>query len=102
MNVIKGCWIDKITLQGHAQYSKKEDIVCSAVSSVTEYTDMLIDSFDEYKVTESRIESGDTEFSTISSDSKVQKIVENYIEFLESLHDEYPANIIVKVQDVWV
>lgn len=86
----------KITITGHAEYAKYgKDIVCSATSSIaiTTVNGILLLNKDSlsYKQSEDGLE-----INVNSYEKTTQILLENMINMLMELEEEYPTNIKVK------
>lgn len=84
-----------IEISGHAGFNDYgKDIVCASVSSII-YTTINACA----KIMDSSLDVEDKENMKIiikTDDEIVNKLIENMMELLNSLHEEYPKNIIVK------
>ena len=84
-----------ITISGHAnsaEYGK--DIVCASVSSIIYTTINALK-----KIQEESIEVEDNTSMTIkilTDDEIVKKLIENMMELLKSIEEDYPKNLYVK------
>lgn len=86
----------KITISGHAKYADYgKDIVCSAASSIATTTINGILSLNKdglsYKVSAKGLE-----ITINSSDKTTQTLIENMINLLKELEEQYPTNVKVK------
>lgn len=86
----------RITISGHAKYADYgKDIVCSAASSIATTTINGILSLNKdslsYEVSDKGLE------ITINGDDKItQTLIENMINLLKELEENYPTNVNVK------
>ena len=86
----------KVIRDGHALYDDfGKDIVCAATSSIVTTTVNAILSLKEDAVNYKYMENSFV-IDNISNDMTTTKLVENMIELLEELENEYPKNIKVK------
>ena len=86
----------KISILGHAMYDDYgKDIVCSAASSIATTTINGILTLNEgslsYQVTKEGLIITD-----IATDETTQKLLENMVNLLKQLEEQYPTNIEVK------
>ncbi len=86
----------KISILGHAMYDDYgKDIVCSAASSITTTSINGILTLNEgslsYQVTKEGLIITD-----IATDDITQKLLENMVNLLKQLEEQYPTNIEVK------
>ena len=86
----------KISILGHAMYDDYgKDIVCSAASSIATTTINGILTLNEeslsYQVTKEGLI-----ISNIATDETTQKLLENMVNLLKQLEEQYPTNIEVK------
>lgn len=85
-----------VKLQGHAMYANRgKDIVCSAASSIVTTTINGILSLNEEGLSYEVTKDGLT-ISNISSDTTIQKLINNMISLLKELEEDYPTNVEVK------
>ena len=86
----------KVVITGHAKYDDYgKDIVCSAASSIVTTTINGILSLNEDSLSYENSEKG--LFITINSnDSTTQTLVDNMINLLKELEENYPTNVNVK------
>lgn len=86
----------KVVITGHAKYDDYgKDIVCSAASSIATTTINGILSLNKDSLSYENSEKG--LFITInSSDSTTQTLVDNMINLLKELEENYPTNVNVK------
>ena len=86
----------KISILGHAMYDDYgKDIVCSAASSIATTTINGILTLNEgslsYQVTKEGLI-----ITNIATDETTQKLLENMVNLLKQLEEQYPTNIEVK------
>ena len=86
----------KISILGHAMYDDYgKDIVCSAASSIATTSINGILTLNEgslsYQVTKEGLH-----INNISTDETTQKLLENMVNLLKQLEEQYPTNIEVK------
>ena len=86
----------KISILGHAMYDDYgKDIVCSAASSIATTSINGILTLNEgslsYQVTKEGLI-----ISNIATDETTQKLLENMVNLLKQLEEQYPTNIEVK------
>ena len=86
----------KVVITGHAKYDDfGKDIVCSAASSIATTTINGILSLNKDSLSYENSEKG--LFITInSSDETTQTLVDNMINLLKELEENYPTNVNVK------
>lgn len=86
----------KVAITGHAKYDDYgKDIVCSAASSIVTTTINGILSLNKDSLSYENSEKG--LFITINSnDSTTQTLVDNMINLLKELEENYPTNVNVK------
>ena len=86
----------KVVITGHAKYDDYgKDIVCSAASSIATTTINGILSLNKDSLSYENSEKG--LFITInSSDETTQTLVDNMINLLKELEENYPTNVNVK------
>ena len=86
----------KVVITGHAKYDDYgKDIVCSAASSIVSTTINGILSLNKDSLSYENSEKG--LFITINSnDSTTQTLVDNMINLLKELEENYPTNVNVK------
>ena len=86
----------KVVITGHAKYDDHgKDIVCSAASSIATTTINGILSLNKDSLSYENSEKG--LFITInSSDETTQTLVDNMINLLKELEENYPTNVNVK------
>ena len=86
----------KVVITGHAKYDDYgKDIVCSAASSIVTTTINGILSLNKDSLSYENSEKG--LFITInSSDETTQTLVDNMINLLKELEENYPTNVNVK------
>ena len=77
-----------ITIEGHANYSDTNDIVCASVSSIMYTTVNAIMNFNENAI-ECTIKINNNDDITI-------KLIDNMMLMFESLVNKYPSNIEIK------
>jgi len=86
----------KITFSGHAMFAERgKDIVCSAASSILTTTINGIIRFDKGSLSY-KMEKDGFIIENIKSDKTTQTLIENMVELLKELEEEYPTNIEVK------
>jgi uncharacterized protein YsxB (DUF464 family) len=86
----------KITFNGHALFADRgKDIVCSAVSSILTTTVNGIIRFDKGSLSY-KMEKDGFVIENIKDDKTTQVLIENMVELLKELEEEYPTNIEVK------
>jgi len=91
----KGVFIE-FEVSGHANYSKKgQDIVCAAVSTVSQHTARALEK-DGANV---RIEAGYLRVGNISNGEVAQRFVHELLETLEDIAQQYPKYINLEVND---
>ena len=87
--------IQEVLFKGHALYDEfGKDIVCASVSSIIYTTINALK-----KIMEESIEVEDDSKMTIkilTEDEIVSKLIENMMELLKSLEEDYPKNLNVK------
>ena len=88
--------VKKVSIQGHAKYADYgKDIVCSACSSIVTTTVNAILSFDESAIWYDA-EQGNLEIKVKKQDDITKKLIENMIQLLKELENNYPKNIKVE------
>ncbi len=86
----------KITFSGHAMFANRgKDIVCSAASSILTTTVNGIMRFDKGSLSY-KMEKDGFIIENIKSDKTTQTLIENMVELLKELEEQYPTNIEVK------
>lgn len=95
VNIIKeDDQINKITINGHAEYAKYgKDIVCAAVSSIVITTINAIIRIDE-EVLEYK-ESDNLEITILKHTEVTDILITNMLELLSELEKKYKKNIII-------
>lgn len=95
VNIIKeDDQINKITINGHAEYAKYgKDIVCAAVSSIVITTINAIIRIDE-EVLEYK-ESDNLEITILKHTEVTDILITNMLELLSELEKQYKKNIII-------
>jgi len=95
VNIIKkDDQINKITINGHAEYAKYgKDIVCAAVSSIVITTINAIIRIDE-EVLEYK-ESDNLEITILKHTEATDILITNMLELLSELEKQYKKNIII-------
>ena len=95
VNIIKeDDQINKITINGHAEYAKYgKDIVCAAVSSIVITTINAIIRIDE-DVLEYK-ESDNLEITILKHTEVTDILITNMLELLSELEKQYKKNIII-------
>ena len=84
-----------ITIEGHANFSETNDIVCASVSSIMYTTVNAIMNFDEKAIDFE--DNGKKVTMTILKDDEItNKLVDNMMLLFDSLKEEYPSNIEIK------
>ncbi|MBR2833068.1 MAG: ribosomal-processing cysteine protease Prp [Bacilli bacterium] len=88
--------ITNINITGHAMYDViGKDIVCSAVSSIVITTINGILSIDDKAIEYEKSNNG-LQIKDIDFDDVTQKLLNNMIELLEELSNQYKENIEIK------
>ncbi len=88
--------IKRVEFQGHAMFDDfGKDIVCAAASSIMTTTVNACLKLDKDSIIYNYVDNG-LILDIISNDMTTTKLVENMIELLEELENEYPKNIKVK------
>ena len=88
--------IRRVEFQGHAMFDDfGKDIVCAAASSIMTTTVNACLKLDNNSIIYNYVANG-LILDIISSNMTTTKLVENMIELLEELENEYPKNIKVK------
>ena len=85
----------KITIEGHANYSDTNDIVCASVSSIMYTTVNAIMNFNEKAI----MFTDNKEMCTIEikiEDDITIKLIDNMMLMFKSLESKYPSNIEIK------
>jgi len=84
-----------ITISGHAnsaEYGK--DIVCASVSSIVYTTINALKKIQEQSIEVE--DNGSMVIKVLTEDEIVKALIENMIELLKSLEEDYPKNLSVK------
>jgi len=90
---------DKIEIIGHSNYDTLgKDIVCSAVSSIVTTTINGIISIDEKSISYKYLNDKMT-INIIKKDEITNKLINNMLDLLKSLANDYPKNICVKERE---
>ena len=88
--------IHKINVLGHADYADYgKDIVCAGASTIVTTTVNACLKLDKDSIIYNYVDNG-LVLDIVSNDMTTTKLVENMIELLEELENEYPKNIKVK------
>ena len=91
--------IKKINIKGHAGYdSYGKDIVCSSVSSITITTVNAILMFDKNYISYNE-KKDDFEIVINSNNDITNKLIQNMINLLTELSQDYPKNIKIEEED---
>ena len=86
----------KISITGHALYDDfGRDIVCSSVSSIVITTINGIISIDD-KALKYKMLNGGMEIEILKKDNITLKLIDNMMELLIKLSEDYPKNIRIK------
>lgn len=86
----------KIVISGHAKYNDYgKDIVCSAASSIATTTINGILSLNKDSLSYENSVKG-LEITINSTDKTTQTLIENMINLLKELEEQYPTNVKVK------
>ncbi|MGC9772470.1 hypothetical protein SAMN04488510_11019 [Fervidobacterium changbaicum] len=93
---VRNGFYDSFTITGHALYAKKgKDIVCAAVSTVSQHTARALN-INGAKV---EIEEGYLNVTDIPKDEISQRFVEELKTTLEDIASQYPRYVRVEVND---
>ena len=84
-----------ITIEGHANFSDTNDIVCASVSSIMYTTVNAILNFDE-KAINFEDDSKKVEITILKDDDITNKLIDNMMLMFDSLKKDYPSNIEIK------
>lgn len=91
--------IKKINIKGHAGYDDYgKDIVCSSVSSITITTVNAILMFDKNYISYNE-KKDDFEIIINSNNDITNKLIQNMINLLTELSQDYPKNIKIEEED---
>ncbi|MGQ9856698.1 MAG: ribosomal-processing cysteine protease Prp [Fervidobacterium sp.] len=91
----KGSFYVSFEISGHALYAKKgKDIVCAAVSSVSQHTARVL----EVEGAVVKIEEGYLKVEKISKDEISQRFVEELVVTLKDIEEQYPRYVRVDVR----
>ena len=91
--------IKKINIKGHAGYDDYgKDIVCSSVSSITITTVNAILMFDKNYISYNE-KKDDFEIIINSNNDITNKLIQNMINMLTELSQDYPKNIKIEEED---
>jgi len=83
-------------ISGHAEYSKKgKDIVCAAVSTIAQHTARAL----EKEGAKVIVEDGYLKVLNISEDYLSQRFINELLETLDDLSQQYPKYISLEVND---
>lgn len=94
--VKKEAYYQTISITGHAMYADfGKDIVCSAVSSIVITSINGILSLDEKALHYEVIDDG-IEIDTIKIETTTQTLIDNMVNLLNELAQQYPKNIQMK------
>lgn len=89
-----------IVIKGHAEYDDYgKDIVCSSVSSITTTTVNAILMFNEHTI-KYNVKEGLVTIDIIGNDEATKKLLDNMINLLTELSNDYPKNIKVERNDI--
>ncbi len=87
---------NKISLSGHSLYADfGKDIVCSSVSSIVITTINGIIAIDEEAISYEFTKDG-MKITILKSDNVTLKLIQNMMELLDKLSQDYPKNIQIK------
>ena len=90
--------IKKVTLSGHANYNDYgKDIVCAAVSSISLTTCNAIMSIEDTIICNDK--SGLLEIRVKENTDINQKLLNNMLEMLKELKNQYPKNIEIRNEE---
>ena len=84
-----------ITIEGHANFSDTNDIVCASVSSIMYTTVNAIMNFDE-KAINFEDDSKKVTITILKDDNVTIKLIDNMMLMFDSLKQKYPSNIEIK------
>lgn len=89
-----------IVIRGHADYDDYgRDIVCSSVSSITTTTVNAILMFNEHTI-KYEVKEGLVTIDIIEDDETTRKLLDNMVNLLTDLSQDYPKNIKVERNDI--
>ena len=90
--------IESINAKGHANYSEfGKDIVCSSFSTMIITTINAIISFDNEAI--SYTDTNDLKIINIKKDNITNKLLDNLVEMIKELRDNYDKNINIKEEN---
>ncbi|WP_448374635.1 ribosomal-processing cysteine protease Prp [Fervidobacterium sp.] len=93
---VKRGFYESFEISGHALYAKKgKDIVCAAVSSVSQHTARALETDGAHV----EIEEGYLKVSHISKDNLSQRFVDELVKTLKDIAEQYPRYVKVEVND---
>ena len=96
--VKKNNYIDSVTIKGHANYNDYgKDIVCAAVSSISLTTCNAIMSIEDTIICNDK--SGLLEIRVKENTDINQKLLNNMLEMLNELKNQYPKNIEIRNEE---
>ena len=84
-----------ITIEGHANFSETNDIVCASVSSIMYTTVNAIMNFDE-KAIDFEDDGKKVTITVLKDDDITTKLIDNMMLMFNSLKKDYPSNIEIK------
>ena len=84
-----------ITIEGHANFSETNDIVCASVSSIMYTTVNAIMNFDE-KAIDFEDNGKKITITVLKNDDTTTKLIDNMMLMFNSLKKDYPSNIEIK------
>ena len=85
----------QITIEGHANFSETNDIVCASVSSIMYTTVNAILNFDENAIRFTD-DSKKVVIEILKNDDTTTKLIDNMMLMYNSLKEKYPSNIEIK------
>ncbi len=93
---LKSGYYESFEISGHAGYSKKgTDIVCAAVSTVTQHTARVL----KENGAKIKFEDGFLRVENIQKDTISQKFTEELFKTLEDLREQYSKHIKLEVSE---
>ena len=88
-----------ITIEGHANYSETEDIVCASVSSIMYTTVNGILELNHEAITYTD-DKGLVTIKINSNDDVTKKLIDNMISLFKELETDYPKNVKIYKEEI--
>lgn len=90
--------IDKqgFTITGHAGFNPGNDVLCSGISAIAQYAELMLYSFSDVQV---KKESGYMDVNVVEVNENTGIIIHNMEILLQNLQEDYPNHISVERLD---